>query len=135
MPMYLSRKCPICGFNIGNSPRYERGIKAIAEVLKPVKKELKAAMIKAINHIPSDNRNDRIYYFLKAIKDTDMQIIKNKCNAYLRDDRMVAGAKGLNWLKVVIRDEGINRKKRSYYERKLYGTSPPLLNNKKEKNK
>ena len=125
--MFLNRKCPVCGYNISSKPYYEREIKKIMKKLNPVKPELKAAVIKAINHLESDNRTDRIYYFLKAIENTDMIIIKQKCNYYIQDDRIIAGAKGLNWLKVVIRDEGLNKDKKLKYEKKIYGTSPPLF--------
>jgi len=123
--------CPQCGFNYFKKYNYISKInKLLKKRNKTLRKHLKTVAHSIKSHVPSDAERDKYYFFLYNLKGVNDQVIIWGLNEYFKGKHYLKG-KGYAYLKAVILSRDKNKEKMSENERKLLGSAPPIIKEKK----
>ena len=78
-------------------------------------------------NVPSDAHRDKYFFFLNSIKEVNDGTLKWGLTQYFKGKHYLKG-KGYAYMKSIILSRKENKKKIAENERKMIGSSPPVMN-------
>ena len=123
-------KCPVCGFS------YFKNYKESSEItslLSSRSKKTKSMILKIsrliADNVPTDKSRKNYFYFLLRIKESDDVTVNWGIEQFFKGRHYQTG-KGYRYLSSIITNRDQNLVKISENERKMIGSSPPIINKK-----
>ena len=121
-------KCPVCGFS------YFKNYKESSEItnlLSVRSKKIQSTILKIsrliADNVPTDKGRKNYFYFLLRIKEVDDITVNWGIEQFFKGRHYQTG-KGYRYLSSIITNRGQNLTKISENERKMIGSSPPIIN-------
>lgn len=120
--------CPQCGFNYFKKYDYSAAINnLLRERGTETKTHLRTVAQLIKTNVPSDAHRDKYFFFLNAIKEVNDGTLKWGLTQYFKGKHYLKG-KGYAYMKSIILSRKENKKKIAENERKMIGSSPPVMN-------
>lgn len=116
--------CPVCGFDISNEDQEEYKKFLLSKFDEETKDKLKKLFIAVSSALPSEDIH-KFNAMLYRISRQDKEAILFEIEEYLRNEMHFQG-KGFLYLASMIESFGKNKEKLKEYERRKYGSPPPL---------
>ena len=120
--------CPECGaIVVPNRKKFDSnsGIRTYLNKRTPqIQKLIRQLHADLIKLLPSED-SDKLYIFLKVNQDISNEVLKYCIEQYIANTYWIEG-KGYSYLSAIIKNRDKNNEKMIEYEKKIYGTMPPV---------
>ena len=122
--------CPRCGFNYFEKYDYSAGINnLLKERNTATRMDLRTVAQLIKTNVPSDAHRDKYFFFLNSIKGVNDGTLRWGLMQYFQGKHYLQG-KGYAYMKSIILSRKENKKKIAENERKMRGSSPPVIKQK-----
>ena len=122
---------PQCGFNFFKKHNYMSKINELLKRRNNISRMHLRTVAQCIkSNVPSDAERDKYYFFLYNIQNINDEVLIWGLDQYFKGKHYLKG-KGYAYLKSIIMSRDKNKEKISENEKKLLGSAPPIIKEKK----
>ena len=119
-------KCPACGYQYGHTYNHSNEIARLKSLRSKKSREYIKKLTAEISiNVPSEFSQKALFLFLKGIENVDNRTVERAIEHYLKAGYHLQG-KGFFYIRAMIQNESVNKKKKLSNEYKRLGRTPKI---------